>query len=225
MSKGWTLVTGAAKRVGADIARELASAGHKIIVHYKTSEDLAKKLVQELGSDSQMIQGDFTTPESTQEFIGKLPSDIHYLVNNVGNYDTSSALESPLEMWRDLYQTNFFAPLALIQALAPSLKALVNLGNAGLNHKNIGSYASPYLHTKYSLYCLTISLAKELAEQKVRVNMVSPGVLENSVDKKDRRVPFGRWGTNDEIARAVRFLLEEEYITGQNLEVAGGYKL
>jgi len=213
---GWTLVTGGAKRLGADICNELSLAGHRVLTHYRKTPV----------ADGEFIQGDFSTPRSVDEFLERLQKyEIHYLVNNVGNYETDSALNSSMEVWRSLYQTNFFAPLAIIRSLAPQLKAVVNIGTAGMNHFSGETYASPYHFSKHSLYCLTMSLAKELAEKGVRVNMVSPGVLDNSIDKSNRQMPMGREGRTEEVARAVRYLLGEEYITGQNLDVAGGWKL
>lgn len=216
MSEGWTLVTGGAVRLGSAICDELEAAGHRILAHTRNTPVKGRE----------SLAGDFSTPDTLREFLRRLEEyEVHYLVNNVGNYETDSALASPVQTWMNLFQVNFFAPLALIQACRPHLKAVVNIGTAGLTHFSGETYASPYHMSKHSLYGLTLSLAKELASEKVRVNMVSPGVLENSVDKGRKKIPLGRFGKTREVARAVRFLIEQEYVTGQNIEVAGGYKL
>lgn len=235
----WTLVTGGAKRLGAEISRTLASKGHNIVVHYSQSEKEATKIVQEClsyGVKAQTIQGDFSTSEGTAEFaqryLAQFP-DTANLVNNVGNYLVKSALNATVEEYGSLFQTNLFAPIILIQVLVTALKqhkgCIVNLGVAGLNSDRADVYSAPYTMTKKCLLQLTQSLALELAADGVRVNMVSPGYIDNAVDlpKDPSKLPMKRAATEHEVARVVAFLLEKEseYITGQNIEVAGGVRL
>ena len=84
-----------------------------------------------------------------------------------------------------------------------------------------------YTMTKAALYSYTRSLAKELAPSKVKVNMISPGVMENSIDLENHTLPMGRPAYLAEVARVACWLLREEnsYITGQNIEIAGGFGL
>ncbi len=236
---GWTLVTGGGKRLGADICLALAQLGYDIIVHYNKSEHDAWKVVEEcqrLGVQAHSIQGDFSTAESTQRFIAhylKLYPQTANLINNVGNYATSSALQTPASTWTDLFQTNLHAPIALIQALTLSIKSfqgnIINLGVAGLETGYGEPAAAAYKATKLSLWLVTRALAKELSSSQVRVNMVSPGYLDISVDlpSTNEKFPMKRPGKTEEIARVVAFLLDPAsgYITGQNIEVAGGIGL
>jgi len=236
----WTLVTGGAKRVGAGICKALAKRHYDIVIHYNTSQQDAiqtQKECQSFGVHAEIMQGDFSTKESTQDFIERYHqnfSDIKNLINNVGNYFIRSIQETTLDCWQEMFQTNVFAPIALIQGFLTHLKtnkgSIINLGVAGINHIPSDQDTTCYRMTKLGLWMLTKSLAKELAKDHVNVNMVSPGRLENSVDapwSDPRNIPMGRNGTVDEVARVVAFLLEEgsSYITGQNIEVAGGARL
>lgn len=234
----WTLVTGGAKRLGAEICRTLAKQGHNILVHYNTSKTDAKKIVDECvshGVKAVSIQGDFTTPESTEKFIKALQTypEIENLINNVGNYLVKPATATTDEEWQTLFQINFHAPVSLIQTLLPSLKKshgnIINIGVSGLETMRANTTFPAYLATKSSLLLMTKSYAKELASFGVRVNMVSPGQLENSIDRPEspKAIPIGRFGTTTDVARVISFLIAKEssYITGQNIEVAGGLGL
>lgn len=233
------LVTGGARRLGAEICRTLASKGISLLIHYNKSQAEARELgfvCQRYGVDVDIISGDFTTAASVEEFIRRLNAefpDISGLVNNVGNYLIDSALATAPKLWAELFQINFHAPFTLIQSLIPSIKrvkgSIVNIGAAGLSSVPADTYSTAYTATKLALWMLTKSLAKELAPSEVSVNMVSPGLLDNSIDMPQDLsfFPMKRPGTSQEVAYVVAFLLEKNnsYITGQNIEVAGGIRL
>lgn len=236
---GWVLVTGAAKRLGAEICGQLAAKGYSVVVHYNTSNVEAEAAVnglRKMGVKAESIQGDFSTIPETQEFIerylARFPKTA-CLINNVGNYLIKPASTTTPEEWADLFQTNLNAPAALINALLPSIISekgnIINIGVAGLEAGRADTYCPAYTASKMGLLMLTKSLAKELAPKQVRVNMVSPGLLENAVDmpKELSIVPMHRPGKLEEIAQVITFLLEPEnsYITGQNIEIAGGLRL
>lgn len=236
---GWTLVTGGGKRLGAEICLTLAKLGYPIVVHYNTSPEGAHAVVakcREYGVEAEAIQGDFSTQESTEDFIirylKRFPDSAN-LINNVGIYLVRSGLKTSQKDWIHIFQTNFHAPCALIQALVPSITqthgAIVNIGMVGIQQIGAKTYSTAYSASKQSLWMATRSFAAELAPSLVRVNMVSPGYLDISVDlpKDVKKLPMHRAGTCVEVARVVAFLLDNEsnYITGQNIEVAGGFSL
>lgn len=236
---GWTLVTGGAKNLGAVICIELARQGHSVVIHYKQSEEEAKSVLKEClkyNVSAEIIQGDFSTLESTLKFIDgyqKRFPETKNLINNVGNYLLGTSLKITPEQWYDLFQTNLHTPHVLINKLAPSIKkqqgSIINIGIAGLNALRADTYATAYTITKAGLLMLTKSLALELAPFDVRVNMVSPGYLENAVDmpKDLSKIPMQRAGSFTEVAEMVAFLLSNKaaYTTGQNIEIAGGVRL
>lgn len=235
----WTLVTGGAKRIGAEICLNLAKQGYPILVHYNQSQKEAVDIrdqCRDFGVESEVIQGDFSSRQSTRDFIDRLTAqytDIQNVIHNVGNYLITPVLSTAEWDWIDLFQTNLFAPMAITQAVIGSIKEkqgnIINLGITGIEHVPVDTYAPAYTATKLSLWMMTKTLAKELAPSGVRVNMVSPGYTTSSVDiPSDLCVlPMKRAATLHEIARVVAFLLDKEssYITGQNIEVAGGTRL
>ena len=231
----WTLVTGGGKRLGAAICHQLARQGYAVLIHYRFSAQEAAETrdrCRALGVKAEIVQGDFSTPASTAEFVAGI-TDVQNLVNNVGHFYINSPLATPLSKWHELFQTNLFAPIQLIQGLMPSIQkhrgSIINIGSAGVNTLKADAKYAAYILSKSALLLLTKSLARELAPSQVRVNMVSPGELDISVSLPGdlTKLPMHRAGTVEEVARAVAFLLDEEsgYITGQNLEVAGALGL
>ena len=234
----WTLVTGGAQRLGAEICRTLAADGYSIVVHYRQSEHEALQVVEECqayGVKAQVIQGDFSTQENTIDFIQRYVQEFpntQNLVNNVGNYLVKSAFNTSVEEYQQLFQTNLFAPIALTNALIPALRhrqgCVINIGIAGLLTDRADIYSTAYTMTKKCLWGWTKSLALELASEEIKVNMVSPGYIDNAVDLPDpKKLPMRRPATEHEIARTIAFLMQKEsgYITGQNIEIAGGVRL
>lgn len=235
----WILVTGGAKRLGAAICESLSRAGYNIVVHYRSSKEDAEKVMltcKANGVNAEILYGDFSTPESTQQFIEaylKKYSATYGVVNNVGNYPQESALETSALQWNELFQTNLHAPFAIIHALIPSLVdsrgTIINIGISGINAIKAAPKATAYRTTKMSLLFLTKSLARELAPSQVNVNMVSPGQLSISSDLPTdfKSIPMMRFGALEEVTRVILFLADPKnrYITGQNIEVAGGLGL
>ncbi len=231
----WTLVTGGAKRLGSALCLSLAEKGHSVVVHYNKSEKEALEIVascQAMGRQAAAIQGDFSSVDSTKKFVQRYLEqfpETNTLINNVGEYLIRSALNTSIEEWLYLFQANLNTPFILSQALTPSIirsqGQMINIGVSGLRGHIANTYASAYMLTKQALWGLTLALARELAPEKVRVNMVSPGELNISVDH--HRLPMNRPAYCWEVCRVVNFLLDPEssYITGQNIEVAGGLGL
>lgn len=231
----WTLVTGGAKRLGKEIALHLADQGYDLLIHYRNSGHEAKETArqcQERGVKADIIQADFLAPESLARFLEGL-QDIKNLVNNVGAFYQGSSLNTPPDKWQQLFQLNLFAPLALSQGLAGTIRnkrgSIINIGSAGCGRLIAEANYTAYTASKMSLFLLTKALAKELAKEGVRVNMVSPGELDisESLLRNQDKIPMGRAGTPFEVAKVVAFLLDESngYITGQNIEVGGGFAL
>lgn len=233
----WTLVTGGAKRLGAEICVSLAAKGFPILVHYNKSEKEARQVVERcraFGVAAELIQGDFSSKESLEAFIAdcrrRFPA-IKNLINNVGDYLVKKASDTTLEEWLHLWQNNLNVPFALSQAFLPSIRqsqgAIINIGVTGVTHMRIDMQRAAYKMAKTALYMLTRTLARELAPDQVRVNMVSPGYLENAVDLPDgsEKLPMGRPATLQEVCRVITFVLAERYITGQNIEVGGALGL
>lgn len=227
---GWTLVTGGAKGLGAEICLKLASEGHSVIVHYNQSEEESHRIAAECRRYglAETIQGDFSSEENVEDFLReyleRFPKT-ECLVNNVGNYLIKPFLETSVDEMKALYQTNVFAPFMIAKALKV-YGSIVNLGVAGLGRADV--YSSAYTMAKSGLLQWTRSLAKELAPELISVNMVSPGYVEGSVDlPSPSKLPMKRAVNCEEVANLVAFLLDPKNrsITGQNIEIAGGVRL
>lgn len=236
----WALVTGGARRLGKEIVLGLASQGHNVAIHLNKSVAEADALVEEckaLGVDAVAVHGHFDAPSAVEAFakryLAQCP-DTHLLVNNVGNYLAAPLQDTSIDAWNSLFQVNLHAPVQLTDLLLPSLKkargGVINLGCAGLPGLRVDLKSPAYRATKAAMLSWTRSLARELAPDGVTVNMVSPGRMDNSVELTEERIraiPMGRPGKCNELARIVTFLADpsSEYITGQNIEVAGGLAL
>ncbi|ANX03678.1 SDR family NAD(P)-dependent oxidoreductase [Immundisolibacter cernigliae] len=235
------LVTGAARRTGRGLALALARAGADVVVHYGQSRQDAESAVAEiaaLGRRGFAISADLSRPGQAETLIEASLTQagrLDVLINNIGNYPLGDPLGLSPDQFRATLETNLTAPYALIRAALPALLAsgagqVINLGYAGVEHMIANTRAMAYQISKAGLLVLTRSLAQALGSQGVRVNMVSPGHIDNSVDLPAdiaSHVPLGRPARIDDIAGVVLFLLSPAgaYITGANIEVAGGYRL
>ncbi len=235
----WTLVTGGAKRLGAEICQALAQKGYSIVVHYYHSQAEALEVVRrcrDWGVQAASIQGDFSSLEMTLDFVQRYTSqfsETENLINNVGNYLIKSALHTNMAEWNSLFQVNLHAPFILTKGLISSIRhykgQIINIGFSQIKDVHADTYSTAYNITKLSLWMLTRSLARELAPDGVRVNMVSPGYLDIAIDLPQdfSRLPMRRPAQCWEISHVIAFLLDPKsaYITGQNIEVAGGIGL
>lgn len=235
----WVVVTGGARGLGAEICQHLAKLGYSLVIHYNTSRNDADKLkakCESLGANVHTVQGDFNTKASTEKVLDEILSlnvPIRFLVNNVGNYLIQSLLDTELDDWYELFQVNVHAPFILSKGLSDVIVkqkgSIVNIGVTGLETGKADTYSAAYTITKQALFCMTKSLAKELASQGVRVNMISPGYLSNAVDlpKDLNKLPMQRAVSLSEIAEMVEYLFKEsgKSITGQNIEIAGGVRI
>ena len=235
------LVTGGARRVGQAISLELAEAGCDIAIHYGTSEEEARALVEAVrlkGRQAVMVQGNLADPSSWPGIVGKAVESLgrlDVLVNNASTFltdhpDTIDHFDAGL--WEDMVRVNLIAPAGLAHHARPYLQAhdggrIVNLCDIAADRPYPGHLA--YCCTKSGLVSLTKALARALSPS-ITVNGISPGIalFPETYDNRMResliaQVPLKRAGTPDDIARAVRFLAETaDYMTGQIINVDGG---
>lgn len=234
------LITGAARRVGARIARELHAAGADVVLHYRQSADEAEALAATLNTtragSASTLAGDLTQdglPESIIAALIDRHGRLDALINNASSFYPTPIGRIDSRAWLDLIGSNLKAPLFLSQAAAPhlgrSLGCIVNIidihAERPLRHYPV------YCAAKAGLLGLTRSLAIELAPD-IRVNGVSPGPIEWPEDQQflpEERMQIiahtllKREGQPSDIARTVRFLVfDAPYVTGQVIAVDGG---
>jgi pteridine reductase len=235
----WALVTGAAKRIGAVIARTLHGAGANVAIHYHRSAEDAEQLAAELNharpGSAFTVSADVRDIESLERMAKDVVAragKLDVLVNNASNfYPTPLGTVTP-EQWHDLVGSNLKAPLFLSQALLPALRAshgvIINIVDV---HSQRPLRDHPvYGAAKAGLAMLTRSLAKDLGPH-IRVNGVSPGAIlwpdEGMSDALRagiiKQTALKRSGEPEDIANTVLFLVRDApYITGQIIAVDGG---
>lgn len=235
------LITGAAQRLGAEIARHLHAKGMDIVIHYHQSGTKAETLTRELNTvraDSTLcLQGNLHDDPVFTEIIEQsyqFKNRLDVLINNASSFYPVPVDEVTSEQWDDLVGTNMRAPFFLIQHATKYLKetrgCIVNITDIHAQRplKNHAVYSA----AKAGLVMLTRALAKELGPD-IRVNAVAPGAIlwpENmdSIDKEKilSRTALKRQGKPEDIAKAVYFLIQDaDYMTGQILTVDGGRSL
>ena len=238
-SRGTALVTGASRGIGRALAVALAAEGFDVAVHYRGSEADAQQTAQlcrESGVRAAALQADLTDPAQARALVRSAhaafpDSGLAVLVNNVGNYVNRPLLDTTDAEWADMLGSNLTATFATCQEAAPLLRArgwgrIVNLGYAGASSNGARPGIVPYVIAKAGVLQLSRSLAVVLAGSGVSVNVVSPGVIDTSVSQPVAQIPAGRPGTVPELVQAaLSFVRASDYLTGQELEVAGGWNL
>ncbi len=232
------LVTGGARRVGRAIVLALADAGFDLLVHYHRSHDEAVGVAADVtsrGRRCEVHSADLAEP-GAPEHVVRATIDrfgrLDVLVNNASVFRRMRIHEFTLAAWEREMRINLAAPAALAAAAHSYLRAtgrgkIVNICDIAADRPWPAHIA--YCASKAGLVSLTRSLARGLAP-RVQVNGVSPGIAvfpddydEATRERLTARVPLGRAGTPEDVARAVRFLVESaDYITGQIINVDGG---
>ncbi len=241
-SRPVALVTGAARRIGAQIARRLHAAGYDLALHYRSSradmDALAAELEAARPGSTLVLQADLAQfdrlPELIAHTIGRF-GRLDALVNNASSYYATPFGTVTPAQWDDLFASNARAPFFLSQAAAPHLQAsggaIVNIADIYAQRPLPGH--SVYCMAKAALVMATKALAQALGPQ-VRVNAIAPGNIlwSENVDKAEtpqivrERTALQRQGEPDDIAGAVHWLLAgNRYVTGQVLAVDGGRNL
>jgi pteridine reductase len=228
------LVTGAARRLGRAIARELSSAGAQVAIHCRRSVAEAEELAAALPG-SFVLQADLRDADQTAALLRAAQARsqsgrVDLLVNNAACFQRTPFAALDDGVWAEVLDLNLTAPQRCLRLALPlGLRAAVNVIDVAA-WQPWSEYAA-YGVSKAGLLHLTRVLARELAPA-VRVNAVAPGsvIFPEDYDEAARarallRVPLGRAGSPEDVARAVRFLLAEPYLTGVCLPVDGGQGL
>ena len=233
------VVTGGARRLGRQLCGTLAARGFELVVLYRTAENAAQTLIQEIvdgGGHARAMQVDVSVRAQVAgafEDIRRTENKVDLLINNVGNYNPQHVTKLDPAVWDETLAANLsgayyccYHALDLMQ----SGGHIINIGMAGLEGIRANVHGTDYYVSKTGLLVLTRALAAAHAKRQIRVNMVSPGQLENSIDlpppdQIDRYVPLGRAGTLADVTQAIEYLLDASYVTGVNLDISGGYRL
>ena len=236
------LITGAAKRIGREMAKAFFNRGWDIVIHFNNSIEDAQSLADQMNAQRSnsalIIQANLDHAKDIEKLADLALSKngrIDALINNASTFYPTPVGTFSEANWEALMGSNLKAPLFLIQAFCEELKKNngfiinvtdINVDKALINH-------SIYLAAKSGLQTLTRALAKELAPD-IRVNAIAPGAIleppnvEWTSEQKNKiinSVPIARMGTEKDIVDAAIYLSEAEYVTGQILNIDGGKSL
>ncbi len=232
------LVTGSAKGIGRALLLALAADGYDVVVHYRSSEDEAEQVAEEARAHpitALTLQADLSDPdqatalvEQTYQRFGRL--DV--LINNVGNYHKAPLSDVSVDDWHHMFDTNLHSTFytsgrAVTLMRDAGYGRIINLGYAGAEQLVARPQVTAYSIAKTGVILYSKALAEQEAASGITVNVISPGVMENSVSQPIDDIPLGRAGTLNELVAAARFLWSPDaaYVTGTTIEVAGGWHL
>ena len=235
-------ITGAAKRIGKEIALCFSEMGWNIIIHYNSSKNDAQVLADEINGtnpDSAItVQGNLDVKEDVEKVINIVRDafpTIDLLINNASTFYPTPIEDISEEHWDKLVGSNLKGPLFLIKGLKDKLKeskgSIINITDTNLS-KGVANY-SIYSAAKAGLESITKGLARELAPD-IKVNAIAPGAMleppdvtwtEEQKSKVISSIPLNRMGSEKDISEAVKFLAKSSYITGQIIKVDGGRSL
>jgi pteridine reductase len=229
------LVTGSGKRLGREVALGLAERGADLVIHYRSSEEDARKVtgeIEKLGRRAITMSADLDQVSQIRSLFDKVGAAfgrLDILVNSAASFVQTEFAATTEKIWASSLDTNLKAPFFCSQAAAPLLK---KTGGCIINFADVGGILGwsgyiPHSISKAGVIMLTRCLAKELAPE-VRVNAIAPGTITLPDDAPEleasfiRQAPLKRSGRPVDIVGAVTYLATAKFVTGQTLVVDGG---
>jgi acetoacetyl-CoA reductase len=236
------VVTGGSRGIGAAICEELGRGGAKVVVNYSGSQGPAEEVAEKInqiggGGEAVAIQADVSDPEDAQKLIDQTIEQfgrVDILVNNAGINVDATLDKLDVDSWDQVVQLDLNGCFYTVNAALPHMMeqeggAIVNMSSFVGEGGNMGQ--ANYAAAKSGLLGFTKTAALELAKSDISVNAVCPGFIETDMtsaipedmqEKITKTIPMGRFGQPEDIAQAVRFCIENEYMTGATLDVNGG---
>ena len=231
------LVTGGTRGIGRAISIELQKQGRKVVANYAGNDDAARAFTDETGIPA--YRWDVGDHEACQEGVAKVEAEqgpVEILVNNAGITRDGTIMNMTFDMWREVMRVNLSGCFSMAKAVFPGMRQrkwgrIVNIGS--INGQG-GQYGQVnYAAAKSGIHGFTKALAQEGARYGVTVNALAPGYIDTDMvaavppevlEKIVARVPVGRLGQAEEIARGVAFLSAEDagFVTGSTLSINGG---
>ena len=235
------IVTGGAKGIGAEIVRTLAENGYIVILNYNNSKVQAEELKNEMlqkGFNIEVVKADVSNRNEVNsliEFAIKKFKKIDILVNNAGISLEGLFTDVSEEMWQKIINVNLNSVFNCTQEV---LKYMIKEKSGRIiNISSIwgetgASCEVAYSTTKAAINGMTKALAKEVGLSNIRVNAIAPGIINTDMNSRlsyeeleqiKEQIPLNRIGNTKDIARCVKWLVEDEYTTGQIISINGGW--
>jgi 3-oxoacyl-[acyl-carrier protein] reductase len=239
------VVTGGTRGIGKGIAVGLARQGARVALVYRANKAAAQTALRQLqaeGADCVAVETDITDPARAEQCIRTVADRcgrVDILVNNVGEFRWGTLADSSVDEWTGIFDSNVTTVFHMCRAALPHMRRgrwgrIINLGAVGAERAFGQAKISAYAAAKAAVVAMSRSLALEEAKNAITVNVVNPSsidekdlTLEEARKLKDARYPIGRPPTVDDVAAAVSFFASEEaeYVTGQVVNVSGGWML
>lgn len=239
--KKTVIVTGGSRGIGAEIVKKLANEDYQVVLNYYQSKEKAEEIQRELkieGKNIEIFKADVSRREEVKrlvEFTLEKYKNIDVLINNAGISQTKLFTDITDEDWNNMIQNNLTSAFYCSQEVIPTM--IFNKKGCIINISSIwgmvgGSCEVHYSVSKAGLDGMTKALAKELGPSNIRVNSIAPGATDTDMNKEvtpeeweeiKEEIPLGKIGRTIDIAKCVRWLIEDEYTTGQVISPNGGW--
>ena len=237
------IVTGGSRGIGATIVRTLAKDGYNVVLNYYKSEEIANFIKEELtskGYNVEIFKADVSKREEVKELVKftiEKFNTVDVLINNAGISQTKLFTDITDEDWNKMINTNLNSVFYMCQEVLPYMinkkeGLIINIssiwGSVG------ASCEVHYSASKAGVDAITKSLAKELGPSNIRVNSISPGIIDTDMNKylteeeKNKikeDIPLERIGKTEDIAKCIKWLIEDNYTTGQIIKINGGWEI
>jgi len=239
------LVTGGSRGIGRGIAMRFAQEGARVAIAYRSNKAAAQQTLRQMqtsGADCVAVETDITDAARAEQLVKTVVDRfgrLDVVVNNVGDFRWGTIAESSLEDWQSIFSSNLLTALFVSRAALPHMRRgrwgrIINMGAVGAERAFGQAKISAYAAAKAAVVALSRSLALEEAKNGITVNVVNPSSIdENELTLtearkiRDARFPIGRPPTVEDVASTVAFFASEEaeYVTGQVVNVSGGWML
>lgn len=237
------IVTGASRGIGAAIVKILAKEDYNIVLNYNKSEEIAKKMQEEFTKQEKNVEI-FKADVSKREEVKKLIEftinkfkKIDVLINNAGISQTRLFTDITDEDWNNMLNVNLNSVFYMTQEVLPYM--IHEKEGCIINISSIWGITGAACETHYSVAkagvdAMTKSLAKELGPSNIRVNSIAPGIIDTDMNKYlsdeelaniEEEIPLGKIGSPETIAKCVKWLIEDDYTTGQIIGINGGWNI
>ena len=240
MHKKVILITGASRGIGREIAKTLAKEGNYVIANYYKSEEKAIQLQNELkefGYEIDIFKCDVSKREEVKkmiDFVIKKYGKIDVLVNNAGIDQVKLFTDISDDDWNNIIQNNLYSVFCCTQEtikymLSEKSGCVINISS--IFGRIGGACEVHYSVSKAGIDGMTKALAKEFGLSNIRINSIAPGIIDTDMNQNvnyeemKAEIPLGKIGKTMDIAKCVKWLIEDEYTTGQIIEINGGWNI
>ena len=235
------IVTGGSRGIGAQIVKTLANENYKVILNYNNSKEQAEKIQQELldqGKEIEIIKADVSKKEEAErliQFAINKFNKIDILINNAGISQEGLFTDVTEEEWQKIMNINlnsvfYCTKQALKYMIQEQQGCIINISS--IWGETGASCEVAYSTTKAAINGMTKALAKEVGPSNIRVNAIAPGIIDTDMKRNltteeleqiKEQIPLNKIGKAIDIAKCVKWLIEDEYTTGQIISINGGW--